>query len=359
MLSTRFVTLVAALCTVGAVKHAAAQYQVASPDGKSSLRFGVFSQVQGEWIDSGGNSKTSQNLFLRRARLMFGGKLGDRISFFLETDSPNIGKAAADGTKSEATIYVQDMMITYALSDTWKLDGGLMLVPLAYQTGQGATTLLGVDYSPYAFTPSAATGSRLGRDYGAQARGYLFGKHLELRTAVLQGVRGAGSGNPLRLFARAVYYPFEGQSDFFYTGTTFGKRKLLGIGASYDRQKSYATVGADFFFDRPVGGGNALTMQANYWHVDGASFLTTLPKQDLWSVEAGLYVGCLRLTPFVQAGQRHFAHHAQPSESSYQGGIAYWIDGHKFNLKLGVGRLAKDGTPNRTQVLAQTQLLLW
>jgi hypothetical protein len=359
MSSRRLVTTLATFATLCVVSQVAAQYQVASADGKSSLRLGVLSQLQGEWIDSGNGSPTTQNLFVRRARLLVGAKLGEKISLFLETDSPNLGKAAADGSKNEGTMYIQDLMVTYALSKTWKLDGGLMLVPLAYHSGQGATTLLGIDYSPYAFIPSTPTRSRVGRDYGLQTRGYVLGGHLELRGAVLQGLRGAGSGNPFRFFGRAVYYPFESQSDFFYTGTTHGKRKLLGLGASYDRQKTYSTFGADIFFDHPVGGGNAITLQANYWRVDGGSFLADLPKQGLWSAEAGFYIAPLRLTPFAQAGQRHFVDHVQADETSYQAGVAWWIDGHKFNLKLGVGRFEKDQTPDRTQVLAQAQLFLW
>ncbi len=342
----------------GVAGESAAQYQVSLPDGKGSLRFGAFTQFQGEWTDTG-SGDTSQNLFLRRARFMMGGKLGEKVTFFFETDSPNLGKAAADGTKNEGSMYVQDLILTYAFTPTWKVDGGLLLLPLAYHSGQGATSLLAIDYSPYAFVASAPTRSRLGRDYGVQARAYPLGGHVELRAAAFQGIRDAGSSNPLRLFGRAVWYPLEAQSDFFYTGTTFGKRKLLGLGVSYDRQKDYSTLGADVFLDHPIGATTALTLQGNYWRIDGGALITDLRRQDLWSAEVGLFIAPLKVTPYVQAGQRRFVDGVQPDETSYQAGLAWWIDGHKLNVKAGVSHIEKEGTPDRTQIVAQAQLLLW
>jgi hypothetical protein len=359
MFDNRFVAVLVISASVVLAHPSAAQYQVTSTDGKSSLRFGFLSQLQAEWIDTEGSSLDTQNLFVRRVRLMVGGKLGDRLSLFFETDCPNVGKAAADGTKSEGTIFVQDLVLTYSFSQALKLDAGMLLVPLAYHSGQGATSLLGIDYSPYAFLPSAPTKSRVGRDYGVQARGYLLGQHLEYRAGVGQGVRGTAAGNPFRTYGRIVYYPIETQSDLFYTGTTHGKRKLLGFGASFDRQKEYSTIGADAFFDRSVGHGNAVTAQADYWHIDGGTFLTDLPKQDAWAVEAGVYLGFARLEPFVQYSHRGYSDVKLPTESCAQAGVAYWIDGHKANVKLGVARLKKDGAPDRTQVVGQLQLLLW
>jgi hypothetical protein len=39
-----------------------------------------------------GSQGYQQNLFLRRARLIMGGDFGNQISFFFETDDPNLGK---------------------------------------------------------------------------------------------------------------------------------------------------------------------------------------------------------------------------------------------------------------------------
>jgi hypothetical protein len=343
----------------GLARPAAAQFEVKSADGDSSLKLGALTQVQAEWLGTADGSATAQNLFVRRIRLLLGGKLGKRVSFFLDTDSPNLGKGGADGRKNEATIYIQDLVLTYTAKPMWKFDAGMLLLPLAYHTGQSATSLLGVDYGPYAFLASSPTNCRVGRDYGVQTRGYVFNQHLEVRAGVFQGLRGSTATRPFRTFGRLVWYPLETQSDFFYTGTTRGKRKLLGIGASYDRQSDYSSAGADVFFDHPVRGGNAVTAQLDYWRLDGGSLLADLPMQHVWFGEAGFYFAAAKLEPFVQASWRDFADSGTPDESFGQIGIAYWACADKFNVKLGVGRFEKDRAPHRTQVVAQFQVLLW
>jgi hypothetical protein len=216
-----------------------------------------------------------------------------------------------------------------------------------------------VDYGPYAFLASSPTNCRVGRDYGVETRGYLFNQHLEVRAGVFQGIRGTNATRPFRSLGRVVWYPLETQSDYFYTGTTHGKRKLLSIGASYDRQSDYSSTGADIFFDHPVGGANAITAQVDYWRLDGGSLLSDLPRQHLWFGEAGFYFAAVKLEPFIQVNRRDFADRGLPDEAFGQIGLAYWVHGDKFNVKLGVGRFDKDHAPHRTQVVAQFQALLW
>jgi hypothetical protein len=341
------------------VSPARGQFQVTSADGKSSLKLGAFTQVQGEWLDSADGSSTAQNLFVRRIRLLVGGKLGERVSFFLDTDSPNLGKASVDGSKNEGTIYVQDLILTYSASRSWKFDGGMLLLPLAYNSGQGATTLLGVDYGPYSFLASSPTYCRVGRDYGLEARGYLLNQHLEVRGGLFQGIRGTAATRPFRSFGRAVWHLLETQSDYFYTGTTRGRRRLLSIGASYDRQSDYSTAGADLFFDHPVRGANAVTAQVDYWHLDGGALVPGLARQQVWFAEAGFYFAAVRLEPFIQVNRRDFTDSKIPDEAFGQIGLAYWMCGDRFNIKLGLGSFDKDRAPRRSQVVAQFQFLLW
>lgn len=359
-ITTKGVALVAVvLIALAQGSTAQAQYQIASADGKSSLKLGFLGQVQGEWLESADGTQTAQNLFVRRVRLLVGAKLGEKVSLFVETDSPNIGKAGADGRKSEATMYIQDLAVTYAAAPWLKLDAGMLLPPLTYHGGQGATSLLGIDYGPYGFLASGPTNSRAGRDYGVVARAYPFGQHLEVRAGVFQGVRGTAGNQPFRTFGRIVYYPLEAQTDLFYTGTTLGKRKLLGIGVSYDRQDDYSTTGADFFFDHPVGKGNAITVQLDYCRHDGRTFLKDLPRQDWWLVEAGFFFHAAKLEPFIQLTGRDYDDPVRLDEKFSQFGLAYWAEGHKFNFKVGVGKYEKDTAPDRTQVLAQLQLFLF
>lgn len=348
--------LVAALVLVPAT--ALAQLAVSSPDGKANMRFGVLAQPQAEFLENPDGESTARNLFVRRLRLLVGGKVGERFTFFLDTDSPNLGKAGADGRRSEPTIYIQDLILTWQLSKSWRIDTGKLLVATSYHSGQGATTLLGIDYSPFSFVTSAPIGLQAGRDYGLAGRGYLFEDHLEVRAGVYQGVRGEGATKPFRTAGRVVWYPFEARTDFFYPGTTFGTKKVLALGLSHDRQSSFQATGADVYLDVPLRG-NAVTFQANFVHLDGGSLLPSLAEQDTLFVEAGFFVKSLKLTPWLQYSRRDLAADGAPDDQAYLAGLAWWIDSHRLTLKAGAGRIERDGAPARNQVVVQAQLFLY
>ena len=348
---------VAALLLLAAPPPARAQFEITSKDGTSSVKFGALAQPQAEWLDAATGDGTSQNLFVRRLRFLMGGKIGERISFFVETDSPNLGKADAAGKKNADTVFIQDIIVTYTLSKAFMIDSGLLLTPNSHNSEQGATTLLPVDYGPYSFLHSTPTGSRVGRDYGLQGRGYLASDHFEYRLGVFQGAREAGSGNALRTVARAVWYPFEAETGFFYTGTNFGRKKILAIGASYDRQDDYGAPAFDVYLDWPVGR-DAVTLQADWIGYDGGTWFSALPKQDVYLFEASYYLHGLRLGPYLQYSRRDFSDTGADEENT-QLGLAYWQSSHNFNVKLGYTRLEKVGTAERDQVVLQCQLFFY
>jgi len=342
---------------------AGAQWQIASADGSSTLKLGVLLQPQAELIETADGEDHSQNLFLRRARILLGGTYSERWSFFLETDSPNLGKAKPDGSKS-SDLYVQDAFVTYSTGDAFKIDAGMMLMPLSHNHETSAGQLAPVDYGPFTFVESDPTTSKVGRDYGIQARGYILDRHLEYRVGAFQGYRGSdlagGSGagtEPFRVTARAVWYPFEAETGYFYTGTSLGAKKILALGATYDVQSSYSTMAADLFYDQPLASG-AATFQADWARLDGDDFLTSLPRQDTWLIEASYYHKKLRLGPFVQLASRSFgaddASHAD--EERTQAGLAWWLSGHTINLKGAWTRITADSSPDRDQAQLQLQV---
>jgi len=335
-----------------------AQLEVTSRDGGSSIRFGLLAQPQAEWVDASTGDATAQNLFVRRLRLLIGGTLGERVSYFVETDSPNLGKADAAGKKSADSAFIQDVIVTYTVSRGLMIDTGMLLTPNSHNAGQGATTLLPVDYGRYTFLHSTPTGSRVGRDYGVQGRGYLASDHFEYRLGVFQGARDAGGGNAFRTVGRAVWYPFEAETGFFYSGTGLGKKKVLAIGASYDRQDDYRAPAFDVYLDWPVGK-NAVTAQADFVRYDGGAFLTSLPEQDAVHFEAGFLFSEIRIEPFVSYDERDFADAAGADETFRQVGVAYWHASHTFNVKLGYARLEKEHAGDQTQVVLQAQLFLY
>jgi hypothetical protein len=357
------VAVAGAVMMVASARPAAGQWQVESKDGKSSLKVGFLAQPQMEVVDTPDGTDQSKNVFLRRIRIIFGGKISDRWTFFFETDSPNLGKATGDkvtnptGTKDSGGMYIQDAYFTYSQGDVFKVDVGMIMVPLGHNHNQSATSLLPVDYGCYSFLEVAPTGTRVGRDYGVQLRGYPAKQHFEYRLGVFEGARGSEARNAFRVAGRAVWYPFAADTGFFYGGTFHATRRVWAIGAGFDTQEEYHTYAADMFVEQPFNKGqHGLTAQVNWMRLDGGTFLTTLPKQQTVEVEAGFHFVKAKITPLVQYARRMFDNAATPEQSNWQAGVAYWMAGHQRNIKVTAGRLHTDGQPDRTQVLVQLQL---
>ena len=390
--------LVLALPVLALVSTAAsAQMQWSSQDGKTTVKFGFLVQPQAEWLETSDTNHYSQNLFLRRMRLMFGGNINENWSFFIETDSPKLGYAKTDGTKT-GDFYIQDAVVTYSHGDPFKVDMGMILVPMSHNTTQSAASLLPVDYGPYTFLASDATASKVGRDYGLQFRGYLFDKHFEYRAGIFQGFRGkevkdtAGTVTqyagvqPFRYTLRAVWYPFEADTGLFYAGTTLGTKKILAVGTSYDRQSDYKTWDLDVFYDQPFKNGDGLTLQADWMKYDGGDFFAVpvytppapdlaaatwecgaqcLAKRDALLVEAGYYFKAIKFGPFAQYASESFdsKYDSYPiyGQKKYTLGAAYWGNGHKFNVKVAAAKIlsGEPGVADHYQYTLQAQIFTY
>lgn len=344
------------LAVAATASPARAQWSVTSSDGRSALTLGLLAQSQVEVLKNPGATIDSQNVFVRRARIILGARTGPGTSFFLDTDVPNLGKGQASGAKVAPTMILQDFVLTQALGGGVKLDAGMLMVPVSHNSQQAVGTALAVDYGPYSFVQSDATDSKLNRDYGVDGRASLARGHAELRAGLYQGDRGHDAAQPFRTTVRGVFYPFEPDTGFFYTGTWFGKKKLVALGGSVDAQRSYASWAADAAVDWPVGG-DAVTFQADYMRADGREMFASLPRQDVLLVEGGWFFHRARLEPFVQYASRDYRDPARADESRLQGGVAFFGNGHKNNLKLAVARLTRANAADGIQYVAQWQVL--
>jgi hypothetical protein len=351
-----FVFLAIALLPIKA--HAA--LEIKSSDGTSSIKFGVLGQFQAETQTTSDGEHTSKDLYLRRFRILVGGNINENLSFFAETDNPNLGKYDSTAKEKNAgSTYMQDAFVTYSFGEAFKIDAGMLLLPLSHNAGQSAASLLGIDYGPYSFIWSKPTESNVGRDYGVEARGYLADNHFEYRAGIYQGVRGTNSTNAERVTARVVYYPFQAETGYFYAGSYLGSKKILAIGLSVDAQDDYKAYGADVFLDYPLENKDVITAQVDYTHYDGGDFITTLPKQDVIFGEAGYYFQELKIAPFVQVNYENFDSESSNDKHFMQAGIAYYIKGHNANLKLGVGKFGGDNIKDRTQILLRLQVFMF
>lgn len=333
-----------------------AQLQWTSKDEKMNFKIGLLGQMQGEQADVAGTNDTATNLFFRRARLIMGFTLGEKLSVFFETDSPNLGKSNNAGVKDANDMFIQDFVATYKFSNQFMLDGGMLLVEPSYNHNQSAATLLATDYGPYSFVESGPLAERVGRDYGLRARGYLADSHLEYRAGVYQGVRGTNAANELRFTGRLMYSFFTPQVGLFYRGTSLGKTKTLSIGASYDAQEEYDSVGVDLFYDQPFGDGNAWVVQVDYVNPDGGTFASTLPDQTNVLFETGFYFSSIKLQPFLQYASQNFDAASRVDEERLTLGLTYYINGHNNNLKLSYTDIKPDVGESRQQINLQWQI---
>jgi hypothetical protein len=323
-------------------------------EGETEARIGFLVQPRFESIGNTAENARANDLYLRRFRLLAGGKIASKLSFFVESGGPNLWKKDADGKRS-TDFFLQDAYLSYAFRPEFQLDGGMLITPVSRNSAHSAASLLPIDYGPFSFLASAPTRSKFGRDYGMQARGYLK-RHFEYRFGVYRGNTDHDGAFPYRYLARVVWYPFDADTGFFYTGPTFGGRKVVGIGASLDRQGDYSANSVDVFMDLPVGGGDALTAHANFIRYDGGSAFESLPKQNTWLMEASYYFNKVRISPYLQIASRNYTDLDSPDDMKVEAGAAFWILGHRFNIKTGMGRSLKDGESALTQFLIQGQL---
>ncbi len=351
------VALALLIALVPAVANAQAVIKV---NDTVNFKLGILLQGWADWngqsTATGDTAGFQQNLFLRRARLFVGGQVAKDVTFFFMTDNPNLGKstqtvAGGAGGKAPGTGFiVQDAFVEWGIANEFRLDAGLILIPLCRNCNTSAVNLVSMDYGTWSFQESASTQSSVGRDTGFQAKGYLAGDHLEYRAGVYSGFRAPGVKNSFRFAGRLQYNVFDVEKVPFYPGTYFGKKKILSIGAGYDAQSDYAAYAGDVFFDYPVGGGNGITALANYIHYDGGVTFNTaaLFKQDDLYAEAGFFLGGPKIMPFLRYEQQEYSDNVNKglNRNKYQAGFGYYPYGANFNIKAGFGRTNAPDNPN-------------
>lgn len=321
-----------------------------------NFRLGVLGQFQADWLEDPAEDDVTQNLFIRRARLLFGGQVAKNVTFFIETDVPNLGKVLPGGKNISPEVVVQDAYGEFKLHDALALDVGLMFVPFSRNSVQSAASLLPIDYGAYTFSTSGPTQSTIGRDTGVQAKGYFLGNHLEYRLGAFQGARDPRSHRSFRYTGRVQYQLLDPEPvGFFYTGTYLGTRRIAAIGAAFDTQNEYRAYNVDAFVDYPLGGG-AVTAQLAYNRLDGNTTFLTLPKQDVVLVELGYFLRALKLTPVFQFTSRGIVNADIGDETRWSVGVNYWWANHNANIKTAYGRIDPSGAAAQNQFTVQFQL---
>jgi hypothetical protein len=320
-----------------------------------NFKLGILGQFQADTIDDPGTDAQTSNLFIRRLRLMFGGQVTKNVTFFVETDSPNLGKRLATGTNIQPPMILQDAFAEFKATNAFSVEAGLMFVPFSRNFLQSAASLLPIDYGAYTYTQSAPTESSTGRDTGFQARGYLLSDHLEYRIGAFQGLRDPASHRAFRYAGRVQYNIFDPEVGFFYTGTYLGRKKVVAVGGAFDIQNDYHGYATDVFIDHPLGQG-AVTGQFDFNRFDGGATLRALPRQNDILLELGYLLRAVKLTPFVQVANRNLVDTSTGDEMRISLGGSYWWAGHNANVKAAYTHINPKTLASQNEFTIQLQV---
>ncbi len=321
------------------------------------INFKVGTLVQA-WADAAEDPTTgdyAKNLFLRRIRLIVGGQLSKNITFFFETDNPNLGKSPKNLSGGFIT---QDAFIEWKpRSDAFMLDAGLMFVPLCRNCLESGATILSLDYGSYTFTQSAATQSSVGRDTGFQAKGYLADGRLEYRAGIFQGVRGSGATNSFRTAGRLQYNVWDKETGYLYPGLYLGNKKILSFGAGLDHQQDYNGYSADVFTSIPSANKNAFNGELTLLHFDGGSTFTSIPEQRDATLQAGYYLAAAKVMPWLRMEGQDFRSAANNARDNHrlQAGLTWLPNGNNFNIKGAYSRVHPRSGNNTNEFTIQMQ----
>lgn len=317
-----------------------------------SIKIGFLSQT---WADFTQNvrqdSSYAQNIFQRRMRLLVGANIGSRLTFFFETDNPNLGRSGPGFSKNLASGFItQDAYaeIKPGKGNGLLIDAGLQYVPLCRNCIASAPALLAMDFGAYSLLNSGVTSSSTGRDVGFLAKGYLMDNKIEYRAGVFSGARAttitSGSAAPtqvasnsLRGAGRIAVQLLDAEPISYAMPMTYlGKRKVLQLGVGGDLQSSYRAYSADAFLSYPVGA-DGVTLSGTFIHYDGNTFFTGLPKQNTFETEAGYHFNAASFTPWVKFETRQFDQAVKTAsvqdETRLQVGGTYYVMGNNLNVK--------------------------
>jgi Phosphate-selective porin O and P len=348
-------------------------------EGPATLNVGVLAQPWTQLSEDGAPSGgMGTDFFLRRIRLMVSGNVTERLSFYVATDQPFLGR---DGDWNPA-FFIQDAFISVKLTENpLFIDAGMMLAPFTHHSIQGATTLHTLDYHASLIHFPRNEG-RIWRDAGVQVRGFVGPLHF--RAGIFNGLEGTRADptttpptpevNPddiPRVVAHARYNLLGTEGGFFLNGIYFEDqpRLSIGVGADYQprsvlsagEERDDFNVGMDLFLEYPLANDQGLVFQTNaFGYFQGKEN----PNSGFGLFgELGYRIGIIEPVFSVEYFN---ADVADTDFLAFRPGLNLWMMKHTFNLKgeVAVIRQQVPATPTAvadttTSVVGTAQLQLF
>jgi hypothetical protein len=316
------------------------------------------------------NGSPNFDFYLRRARILVFGSVTKELSFFIDTDQPNYGK---NGDYTTPPMFVQDAFFSYAFMPEFKIDAGMMLLPLSHHTIEGASGLHALDYHGLTVR---LPGSKVFRDTGVQFRGVLLNDKLAYRVGVFEGVRYVPPAVPAlapavdppavnpsglpRITGQLRFNVMGAENDFFLKGIYFSPTPIVSVGVGMDYQgdavlagtpaepKAHTGLSADVFAELPFSEEDELIVKGNvFLYGDGAPGLPT--GGTTFYAEAGFRHGWLEPLAFVDVVAADNVNVLAPHL-----GVNFWINKYTFNTKIDVGYITTETTAMNAMTMMET-----
>lgn len=329
-----------------------------------NFRFGTLIQTWLDELQDASTKQYAQNLYLRRVRFLVTGQAAPNVSFYFQTDNPNVGKSP----KALGSGFLfQDAWVEWKLRDEFMLDGGEFIVPMNRIELVSSAACITVDISPTANLFSTPTQSNGNRDTGIEAKGYLADGRLEYRAALFQGIRNAAtsttpaSSNAPRRSAYLQYDFWEKERGYTYPGTSLGKKKILVVAGGYDGQKDYKSYSGNFSAQVPMAG-NELATQLQAVHYDGGTFIKTIPRQNDFLGEFAYYIAAARFQPYAKVEEQNFAttvSAATTDQRRYGFGANYYVAGQNLKFTGQFTHVIPRNTAIRSTNEVTVQMQVW
>lgn len=322
-----------------------------------------------------------------RSRILIGGKLSEKGSFFMETELMQLINGSQNGDDKSIRVMpmVLDCQYEHNFSKAFSVIAGLQLVSHNRNGLQGAAGLMANDFTYFQYPnnmhPNSPLQNNLGRDLGVNFRGIVASEKLEYRVGVFSGrtaFEGMTKDAPVRVVGRLAYNVFDKDESFYYSGTNLGEGKTLSIGAGIDTQGTYMAVGGDVFLDMPITDAGSITLNGAYSYITGGNdpaasftFNNLIPTQSTQYMELGYYHKKSKIQPWIryekqalasedmQTGGMPVEDFDKGSVTVFGGGVNYWYAKNNTNLRLSYTSSKTETSDSYGQVWLQLQFFIF
>lgn len=256
------------------------------PNEEGTLQLDYKGQFQATFRDTGSGSAkddSTADFNFRRNRLALMGAYGETMSIYVQTEfleKQNITPLTVVDGDADSDFSMLDAQMRFEFDKAFNVYVGKFKYNMSRENLEACEAPLTLDRSLFIRAPFVTT-----RDKGVAVWGNLFNGMFQYRLDVMNGRSATGSVTPkssFRYTGRAHVSLLDPETGYGYKGTYLGKKKVLTVGAAYQRESDVAyadTVNrsravdykgwtTDLFFEYPLEGIGTVTFSGAYEDVD-------------------------------------------------------------------------------------------